>query len=429
MGTCNRIRDSEVMTKRKFLVWDTSIGLDHALRLAEEGHTVYYYVDQAEEYARFEDFVQGDGFNNIIKVLDWGEGLLQGAECVVFTDVGRGSAADYLRSQGVPVFGPSQDGETLEQDRSAAHVLTEELGIEMPPYVAVAGFSGLLDWFGENLKKDGRAGYFVKVPIFRGNAETMYIKKIEEIDIILRGKNLAAMLGPYSENFEFLIEQEVKGVEIGVDTFFNGTKFLDNTFFTFEVSSDLTLGKWVKTSPWDDTLQKLAPYLAATSYRGPISLEAIWSGDTLYVLDFTCRFPYPGSAVFSRLLPNYGDLIWAVANGEDYEIKPKAPYAACIGVYSDRTEDDWGLLTINSGAGKVYLRSVVKWKDQYYVAPGDKLVAAATAEGHAWRDVLEDLKIHHKKINVTEILAIDSSGFIEMEKDYIKPARKRGFKF
>lgn len=416
------------MVKRKFLVCDTSIGFDHARRLAEDGNTVYYYVDQAEEYARFEDFIQGDGFDNIVKVLDWGEGLLQGAECVMFTDVGRGASADYLRSKGHPVFGPSQDGETLEQDRSAAHVLTAELGIAMPPYVTVAGFNGLMDWFSKKVKKDNKTSYYVKIPIFRGNAETMQVKSVDEMDILLRTQDLT-MLGPYNENFEFIIEEEVKGVEIGVDTFFNGTKFLDTSFFTFEVSSDLTLGKWVKTSPWDETLQKLAPYLAATNYRGAISLEAIWSGKTLYVLDFTCRFPYPGSSIFSRLIPKYSDLIWAVANGEDYDIAPKHTYAACISVFSARTEKNWGMLTMNGGESNTYLRSVTRWKDRYYVAPGDGLVAAVTVEGNSWRKLLDELKDKHKKVNVTDVTAIDVSAIEDIEDDFIKPARKKGFKF
>ena len=84
---------------------------------------------------------------------------------------------------------------------------------------------------------------------------------------------------------------------------------------------------------------------------------------------------------------------------------------------------------MQDGAGEVYLRAVTKWKDRYYVAPGDGLVAAVTAEGNSWRKVLDDLKKKHGKVKVTDMAAMDASTFNEVEDEYIKPARKKGFKF
>jgi len=413
----------------KFLVWDIGIGFDHAKRLAEDGHSVYYYIDASDEFTTFEKFIQGEGHKNIIKVMDPGEALLAGVDCIMFTDVGNGALADYFRKQGIPVFGASYDGETLEQDRAAAHVLLGRLGILTPPYRTVAGFPGVLEWFKKNLK-DGKR-YFLKLPIFRGNMETAMVTSLEEADIIIRGSGMMSKLGPFGDNFEFIIEDGVKGVEIGIDAFWNGEKLLEPQFFTFEIASDLNVGRWVKTNetPWGPLLEKITPYLVETDYRGGFSFEGIWDGKNIYVLDCTCRFPYPGSMIFSRLLPNYSKFIYAVASKQDYELKPNKRYGATIGLYSDRSKEDWNILTAPSGAGKVGLRSSVRWGSNLYVSPGEDFCAAVTSEADKWQDLEKDLRGKHKKLYTVDGETIDESAFTTLVNEYIKPCKDYGFVF
>jgi hypothetical protein len=84
----------------EILVWDTGIGLDHALWLGYlNDNPVYYYREWHEPFPRIEHGVTGEGFTEIKHVDDWGE-VLDRVDYVVFTDSGFGSLNDYLRKNG-----------------------------------------------------------------------------------------------------------------------------------------------------------------------------------------------------------------------------------------------------------------------------------------------------------------------------------------
>lgn len=106
------------------LVVDTNLGLEHARRIGDDGYDVYYSVVHAEPYPKLEDEICGLGFEEVKKVWDWGEGLENGANIVIFTDSGFGGLANWLRNEGYYVFGADAISESYRL-RKAIELATE----------------------------------------------------------------------------------------------------------------------------------------------------------------------------------------------------------------------------------------------------------------------------------------------------------------
>jgi len=211
-----KIVDDKLIEKQKhlFLWYDTGLSVDHAIQLGKQGHTVHYFIEYRTRYPRIEDFLPGYGFKEIHKVFDYGE-VLDSVETIVFVDVGFGSLADLLRKKGYAVFGASAKGELLELDRIFMLREFEKLGIAVPKHQIVRGVDNLF-------KAVGSGDKYVKLNIFRGNFETMYVKTPSELKVDLEFGNFGVVL----EDMDFIVTEPVKGVEVGVDTFFNGKEFL-----------------------------------------------------------------------------------------------------------------------------------------------------------------------------------------------------------
>ena len=319
----------------KILFVDTNIGLDHALGLARQGYEVFFAVVHGSAFPKIEDEINGYGFDEIRKVWDWGEGLEEGAGVVVFADSGFGALADWLRSKGYAVFGSDSTTERIELDRVFFKKVVKRLGIKTPKYEVVKGIDGVVS----GIKKYGKR--FVKVSRFRGDVETFGTDDPEEAEIILRRSDL----GMFDDVLEFVLEEPMdkdKFVEIGVDAFFNGERFLDTVFDTVELkwTGNFTTVNRIEDSPWYEVLKRFELWLAKNGYRGMFALEGFWDGEDVYVTDPTPRWPYVCSYAYPRLIKNYAEVVIGVAQGEDVKIETKTKYSVQIPMYTDEP-DKW----------------------------------------------------------------------------------------
>ena len=313
----------------KVLFIDTNIGLDHALGLVKSGYDVYFAVVHGSAFPTLESEITGYGYREIKKVWDWGEGLEKGAKVVVFADSGFGYLADWLRDRGYYVFGSDAKTERIELDRVYFKKVMEKLDIKTPSYSVVRGINSVI----EEIRRKGKL--YVKISRFRGDVETFATDDPEEAEMILRRSNL----GMFDDEIFFVLEEPMEGefVEIGVDAFFNGEKFLDIVFDTVELkwTGNFTVVNEIEDSPWYRVLRKFEPWLRKNGYRGMFALEGFWNGKDIYVTDPTPRWPYVCSYAYPRIIKNYGEVVIGVAKGMDVKVEINAKYSVQIPLYTD----------------------------------------------------------------------------------------------
>jgi hypothetical protein len=375
----------DAFKKRSFLIYDTNLALDQALGLAKAGNKVYYFLEYRTTYPKIEDYISGFGFDSIEKIDDYAT-VLDDVDVIMFTDVGFGSLADYLRMEGKNVFGASKRGERLEIDRRLLIEEFEKLGIGLPKYKILRGVSALVGYIKANEGRGKR--FWVKINKFRGNMETCSCTNAEEIKVLI-GQSGFGILG---EKLEFIVTDEVNGVEIGIDTFFNGKEFLHPYHLGDEIKDAGTKGKWVKDSLWDELLlEKLQPWLSKAGYRGAFSMEAIYDGSDIHCLDATCRLPYPPSCVFTKNIDNWGDVVEAVAKGEHIDVKPRYPYDVEINVNASEYLNKWRQIYVDDDVlEKVGFKRTILVNGNYWFVPSELTLASAVGVGNTYEESLSD---------------------------------------
>lgn len=398
-----------------FLWYDTGLSCDHAIQLGRQGHAVHYFIEHRTRYPRIEDWLPCYGFKEVQKVLDWGE-VLDAVETIVFVDVGFASLADVLRKKGYAVFGASVKGEHLEEDRIYMLKTFEELGIKVPKHRVVHGVSGLLNAF------EGKQ--FVKLNIFRGNFETFYARTKEELRIELE----RAGFGPVGEEIDFILTEKVEGVEIGVDTFFNGREFLRPINEGNEVKgTGAQFNRWAETSIWDGVLEKLEPWLREAGYRGALSLEGIFDGSDIYVIDVTARLFFPGSSIYPACLENYADVIHAVARGEYVKPRFSHKYSSLL-VASRSRADVWTRVHFPEELAwkKIFIpRCAVFINGEYWCCPGDTIVATIVGVGNTFDESAAEVEKLAEQVVGREI-EVGIHGLFKYRREYLSKLREYG---
>lgn len=364
------------------LVVDTNIGLDHALALGRAGVKTYYSVVHGDAFPSAADEINGLGFEEIKKVWDWGDGLRYGANIVVFTDSGFGGLANWLRSKDYYVFGADALSERLELDRRYVRHVLKKLGVDVPPAKELKGIKAVVDYIDSTEGKK-----FVKISRFRGDVETFGTDDPYEAEFLLKQGALAL----FGEDVWFVVEDKLDGVEVGVDTWFNGETFQPIVADTIEVKGAGNISKFVRyeDSIWYDVLEKIRPYLAKNGYRGMFCLEGFYNGERIYVTDVTPRFPYICSHGYPRAIENYAELIIGTAKGEVVEPKVRAKYSAQIGVYTD-APDRYAIIRFDEEyKDRLAFRKVIKKNGKVWFVPGDYVVAVGTYEANDWKSAIE----------------------------------------
>jgi len=403
--------------KHSFLWYDTGLSVDHAINLGKQGHNVYYFVEYRTRFQKLDEYLPGYGFKEIHKILDYGEAL-DNVETVVFADVGFGALTDLLRKKGYFVFGASVRGEQLELDRIFMLKEFEKLGISVPKYKIVHGVTNLLKAV-EGGKK------FVKLNIFRGNFETMKVDTPSELKVEIEQSGF----GLVAEDIDFIVTDEVDGIEIGCDVLFNGKEFLRPIGEGNETKGfGAQFNRCVDSSEvWDGVLDKLQPWLAKVGYRGNISLEGIFNGSDISILDVTARLFYPGSTVYPAYLENYADVIYAVARGEYVKPRFAKKYYSVISVQRADSkkwtkvnfpaEFAWKNVFLPTGA--VYING------EYWCSPGDKLVATITGCGDTFDESIAEIESVANKVHGRDC-DVGLAGITRYKNDYLPKMKELG---
>ena len=311
----------------KFLfVTNESLSADLAWQLKKEGHEVKMFChSQAEKDV-------GMGFFE--KVDEW-EPLKDWADVIIFDDVGFGSKADQLRSEGKFVFGGSPYTDKLELDREFGQAELNLAGVDILPSWNFTSFDAAIEFVKNNpdryvLKPSGKA---------QNEKELLFIG--QEGD----GKDVLQVLEHYKVNWskkikEFLIQKYAEGVEIAVGTFFNGKDFVMPVCVNFEhkrlfphelgpsTGEMGTLTYYTRDSPvFERTLLKMKDKLAASKYVGYIDINCIANSKGVWPLEWTSRLGYPTISIqMEGVTSEWGQLVSDLAHGNETQLKTKKGY-------------------------------------------------------------------------------------------------------
>ena len=378
--------DKALKEKRSFLIWDVSASVDHARKLADDGNTVYYYTEWTDPTPKFMRYASGLGYEGVVKVKNFYK-FVDKVDCICFFYIGRGDLCSWLRGRGYTCFGAGR-GERLERDRAWAKDVQKKIGLPTQDYKIIKGIDNVIKY----VKKS--PGKYIKLNIWRGDQETFFAEDGEAAGTILNPMKMK--LGPFSDTFEFIVENEVPDVvvESGWDLFFNGIDYLKPYLWGF-LSGGIYLGKYVDSMP--KSLEKVAdaikPLLMGLDYRGAISVEVLMTKKRVpYVLDWTCRIPYPLGILYTHSLNNYSEVIWKIAKGENVDLDVKDKYVGAIDFTSTHALQNWVKVTYPPKLSDQIRIQGSKYMDNEYVVPGYELIAEGVTCKGSIGSVLDDLK-------------------------------------
>jgi len=306
------------MEKKKFLfISIDALISDIAWHIVKEGHSVKYYIQDADERDIADGFVpKTDDWK---KEVDW-------ADVIIFDDVlGHGAKAKKLRDQGKLVIGGTPYTDRLEDDRAFGQEELKKAGVPILPYKDFTSFDEALKFVQENpgryvIKPSGEASN-VKGLLFIGEEED--------------GKDVLQVLDDYKKAWSkkiplFQLQKRVQGVEVAVGAFFNGKEFVYPINVNFENKklfpgnlgpSTGEMGTFMFFSGpniiFNSTLKKMESKLAEEKYVGYIDINCIVNSNGIYPLEWTSRFGYPTISIQQEgILMPMGEFFYELAKGE-----------------------------------------------------------------------------------------------------------------
>ena len=290
---------------------------DIAWQVSRAGDDVRFYIHSESERQI------GDGF--VPKVDSW-EDHVDWADVIVFDDVlGQGEKAAALREAGKLVVGGTAYTDRLEDDRTYGQHELRKHGISIIPFEEFTSFDSAIDYVRANpgpyvIKPSGEAQN-IKRLLFVGQED-------DGLDVIHVLESYKAV---YSDTVTvFQLPRRVRGVEVAVGAFFNGTDFMMPVNINFEHKPLFpgnigpATGEMGTCMYWSGpnklftaTLARLRERLAEEHYVGYIDVNCIVNGNGIYPLEFTARFGYPTIAIQSDgIKMPIGDFLHGMASGE-----------------------------------------------------------------------------------------------------------------
>lgn len=287
------------------------IGDDHCLgdlyrRLHNEGHEVKVYVACADSHRVMAGLVSR--CESWESELGWirsagDQGL------IIFETAHHGEIQDQLRREGFRVIGGSAWGDRLESDRAFGQQVLRDAGLPTAASHAFDDFDA-----GIAFVRARPARYVFKLCGSSAASSRNYIGQLDDgADVIAAlhseaGRNLGQSTCP------FVLMDFLRGLEVGVGAYFNGSTFLQPACLDWEhkhfFQGDLgeltgemgTVVTYRGAQPlFAHTLARIEKPLRESGYCGYINLNTIINEQGVWPLEFTCRFGYPGYSICGAL--------------------------------------------------------------------------------------------------------------------------------
>lgn len=306
-------------------IYDYGLFTDLAVRLAKDFGLVYYCCPNKTAFPSLNQIYIGTGIENVERVYEIAE-CIDDVDVFVFPDVYSASVQSYLDAKEYPVWG-SRDGESMEVMRAWFMDLLAKVGLPVPKYEVVRGFSTLLDYLSSIDRK-----VWVKVSLIRGDIETFCVDDLDIRESFL--DDLRVKLGPIKEAVSFVVEDDIEAVaEVGYDGYTIDGQFPGKCIEGVETKSKGYVGKVVSYKSLDRAVRyvndKLSDTLRSFNYRNFFSTEIRVTKDgTPYLIDPCCRAGSPPSEIYFEAIKNLAEIIWEGAHGRLVEPEFEANYFA-----------------------------------------------------------------------------------------------------
>ena len=298
--------------------------LDLAIRLRNEGHSVKIAI-QDKDFRKI-----GDGFG-VVKVADRKKELswIGKVGLIIFDQTGWGKEQDELRKAGYSVVGGSEGADRLEFDRCHAQKIFKKCGMKTVVSRHFPSAEEALEFVRKNKRR-----WVVKQ---NGHADKCFSYDGRRSD----GSDVSALLENYAKfNKDACnsidLQERVVGVELAATRYFNGKDWIGPVMMNIEHKKLFPGGLGPKTSEmgtlmwfddgenklFNETLQKITPYLRKIKFRGCFDINCIVNEEGAIPLEATPRFGYPTIHGESALvLSPWGEFLKAVADGKPYDLK------------------------------------------------------------------------------------------------------------
>ena len=380
-------------SKKKARIWDSGgHGVEHAARLARDFGTVEYYTPWQKMGPTLDERSIGDGVEGVTRIQQFLHEV-DSVDLFYFVDAGAGDMAQMLRDNGHRVFGAG-DAERLEFDRMHMRKIQSELGLPTQHTVKIKGCRKLQEYLAKHKNR------VVKLDVVRGDMESFVSDDLFRVDQQIH--KMKFDFGPFKDDFEFIVEEKIDGAEIGFDVFFTGTDFLLPYLWGLEHEyAYLGRYEWELPPILRPSMSALRGVLAAYDYRGAVSVELRCpSASKAYLIDMTCRFPYPLSLIYTESIKNYSEVIWKVAGGEEVKIEPAAQYVGMCSLLTHYTEKAWTLLDVKpKDRDHVKMERFAKYEGKYYAVRGEDNVFTLIAAENSIKKVVSKIEEGLEDIN------------------------------
>ena len=308
----------------------TNDGYHLATHLADDGNNVRYWVKEPV----FK--VVGQGRKNPLPVTSY-QPHIGWADMVMFDMVGMGKEADRIRKTGKPVIGAGEIADKIELDREFGQEIMQQVGTKNN-YVDIAPFktfSSIRE--GVAYLKKEKAPYVFKALNNKDDIWTFVAKETND-GLIEYMESLK------QKSFPFLLQQQVKGIEISTEGWHDGFKFIPQFNHTIEKKRLMNgnIGQntgcqgsvaWVceEDEIVKSALLPIESILTKHNYQGPVDVNCIVTEDKLYFLEFTARNGYCAIENLWHLIE--GDktgFFYDIARGKPKEVDFSGDYSMAV---------------------------------------------------------------------------------------------------
>lgn len=411
---------------------------DLAYRLKKEGCDVRLYIEDKSRKDCLDGMV--DKTDDWKKELKWvgRDGL------IVFDDVGYGKIQDELRKDGYRVFGGSEGGDRLEQDRQHGQEILSSCGIEVARSFNFNSLEKAVSFVRKNkgrwvIKQDGHKSFLNYVGALADGADVLGV--------------LENHLKHNADITSIHLQEKIEGIEIGVGRYFNGNDWIGPVEMNIEHKGLFNGGIGPKTGEmgtlmwYDDkesnrlfqmTLSRLRPYLQKIDFRGDIDINCIVNEEKALPLEITARLGCPSTQLQAALhLSSWKEFLTAVARGQKYSLRyrkgfgivvsvaippfPYPPSSVSQGVYAkgipilfkkELTKDELNRIHFEEVLGKK-----IKEKERYFVAGSNGYILYVTGTGKTVQAAREQAYSLVDKIVIPKMFYRTDIGLKFIERD------------
>lgn len=409
-----------------------------AVLMKNQGHEVKLYIQDPD---------RRDNLMNLVdKTSDWRKELRWVGKdgLIVFDFVGYGPLQEQLRSWGYSVVGGSREADKFEDDREFAHDIFHQYGLKTVPHIRFDSLDAAVEY----IDKHPRA-WVVKQHSHASKALNYVGQAKDGKDVIATLRNYENV-HHYKEYTPIFLQERIDGVEIGVGRYFNGTDWLGpiemnieyKKFFPGDLgpnTGEMGTLAWYDDNEdnklFQDTLNKLKPYLQSINFRGDMDVNCIVNEAGAFPLEPTPRFGSPAVHLHSELHESpWAPFLKAVADGQDYKLKWKKGFGIVLMIASGPMPYATKIRGVSSKGLQIYFDHVTDEEfehihfeevslrhtdegDQYYVSDSRGFIMYVTSVADTVEAAREKVYSIAKKIDIPKSFYRNDIGLSFIERD------------